>query len=98
MRTQFRLWDQAAVYAGDQLLVREPDEVTPESLEADTTFFGDGLGLDSIDVLELAVAVEQRWGVRIDNRELGQQVMTSLGSLVAFIEEQRQGLEQGHDQ
>ncbi len=62
----------------------DPEEVTPE-----TPFFDGGLDMDSIDVLELAVAVEQAYGVRIDNRELGQKVFTTLGSLADYIEANR---------
>ena len=51
--------------------------------------FVDGLGLDSIDVLELVVAIEQRWNVRIDSRELGEQVFVSVGALADYIDEHR---------
>lgn len=62
------------------------EDITPEEITRETTFFIDGLGLDSIDVLELVVAIEQRWGVRIDNKELGQKVMVSVGTLLDYIQ------------
>ena len=61
-----------------------PGEVTPEA-----TFFHDGLGLDSIDILELVVAIEERWNVKIDNRELGEKVFACVGALVDYIEKNR---------
>lgn len=41
------------------------DNVAPESIVSEAPLFGEGLGLDSIDALELAIAIEQRFGVRI---------------------------------
>ena len=65
--------------------------VAPEDITRDTRFFLGGLEVDSIDVLELVVAVEERWGVRIDNQELGRRVMGSVGALADFIESQLGG-------
>ncbi len=64
-------------------------DVDPEQIKDDESLFGEGLGLDSIDVLELVVMIEQEYGVKIDNKELGQKVMMSLGSLAEYIESQR---------
>jgi len=62
----------------------DPSELTPE-----TAFFADGLNLDSIDILELAVMVEELYGVSIENRELGEKVFITLGTLARYIEENR---------
>ena len=67
------------------------EDVSASEITRETTFFQGGLGLDSIDVLELVVAVEQRWGVRIDSKELGQKVMVSMGALVDHISAQLGG-------
>jgi acyl carrier protein len=64
-------------------------DVKPDDITGETTFFHDGLGLDSIDVLELVVAIEQRWNVRIDSRELGEQVFVSVGALADYINANR---------
>lgn len=64
-------------------------DVDPEQIKDDESLFGEGLGLDSIDVLELVVMIEQEYGVKIDNKELGQKVMMSLSSLAEYIESQR---------
>ena len=64
------------------------EDVSAEQITRETTFFGDGLGLDSIDILELVVALEARWGVKIDNKELGQEVLASVGSLLDYLDAQ----------
>jgi acyl carrier protein len=61
------------------------DDVTPEEILDDEALFVEGLGLDSIDALELALAIEKRWSVKIRNEELGQKVMFSVDTLAAHI-------------
>jgi acyl carrier protein len=41
------------------------EDVSPEQIEAEAPLFGDGLGLDSLDMLELAMAIEQKYGVKL---------------------------------
>ena len=60
-------------------------EVNPEDLTEDTFFFDGGLGLDSIDILEMAVMIEEDYGVVIDNRELGEKVFITIGTLAKYI-------------
>ncbi len=60
-------------------------DVSPEEVTREASFFHEGLGLDSIDVLELVVSVEERWDVRIDNRELGEEVFVTVGTLADHI-------------
>ena len=47
------------------------DDVTPDGIETDAPLFGEGLGLDSIDALELAVAIDRRFGVKIRAEDEG---------------------------
>jgi acyl carrier protein len=55
-----------------------------------TPLFGpDGIGLDSIDVLELVLELERTFGVTIENQETGMQVLGSVDSIAAFILSQR---------
>ena len=61
------------------------EDVKPEDLSADAPLFGAGLGLDSIDALELAVIIERHYGVRITDMEVGKQAFTSLRALDRFI-------------
>ena len=58
----------------------------PASIETDAPLFGEGLGLDSIDALELALAFHKEFGVRTqENDENNRQYYYSVGSLVKFI-------------
>jgi acyl carrier protein len=54
-------------------------------LEVDGPLIGGTLGLDSIDVLEMVIMVEKDYGLRIDNRELGEKVFASLRTLAAYL-------------
>lgn len=60
-------------------------DVEPESIDDAAPLFGDGLGLDSIDALELVVGVEQEFGVRIEDEAVGAKVLSSVDSLAAFV-------------
>jgi acyl carrier protein len=62
-------------------------DLLPQSLDADGPLVGGALGLDSIDVLEMVIMVEKDYGVRIENRELGERVFASLTTLAAYIAE-----------
>jgi|GEM_PF-456599 len=50
-----------------------------------TTLFGDGLGLDSVDVLEVVVAVERKYSLKIRDAKAGQQIFRSIGSIADFV-------------
>jgi acyl carrier protein len=65
-------------------------EVTPESIEADSDLYGDGLGLDSIDILEIALVVSKQYGIQIKTEgDDNFRIFKSLGSLSAYIAEKR---------
>ncbi len=77
-----------------ELIVRELhlDDVTPDSIDSETPLFGEGLGLDSVDALELAMAIQNAFGVEINPDDAEQRsVMTSVRRLAAYIEELRSG-------
>ena len=64
------------------------DDVRPDEIEDESPLFGDGLGLDSIDALELAVAIEKRFGVKIAAEdEQNKQIFRSVASLAQHIGE-----------
>ena len=66
------------------------EDTTPEEIETDAPLFGDGLGLDSIDALEIAMVLEERYGVTLeDDPEANQQIFESVRSLAAFVVESR---------
>ncbi|UCF34868.1 MAG: hypothetical protein JSV78_06090 [Phycisphaerales bacterium] len=56
-------------------------------IDDDAPLFGDGLGLDSLDALQLAVGVEKRFGVSISDREEGQRAFQSINTLAAYLRE-----------
>jgi acyl carrier protein len=66
------------------------EDVKPEDIKADEPLFGDGLGLDSIDALELAIVIERNYGVKIksgDDKNV--EIFSSLASLAKHIEAHR---------
>lgn len=66
------------------------EDVKPEDIDVDAPLFGGGLGLDSIDALELAITLERAYGVRIKSGDSrNEEILSSLGSLTKFIEENR---------
>ena len=60
--------------------------ITPEEIEDDMPLFDEGLGLDSIDALELAMALQERFGVQIqDDPDENREIFASVKSLAAFV-------------
>jgi acyl carrier protein len=59
--------------------------ICEKDITADEPLVGGGLGLDSIDVLELVMMIEKDYGVKIDNKELGIKVFASLNTLADYI-------------
>jgi acyl carrier protein len=57
----------------------------PEMIEDDAPLFGEGLGLDSVDALELVVALEKEFGIKIKSQEIGREVFSSVSTLSDFI-------------
>lgn len=60
--------------------------VSAEKIVDDAPLFGGGLGLDSLDALQLAVSVEELFGVAIADEESGKEAFQSIDALVAFIQ------------
>lgn len=61
-------------------------DVTPEDIDEDAPFIGGSLGIDSIDLLEMVMMLEKDYGVKIDNKELGEKVFATLRALATHIE------------
>ena len=55
-----------------------------------TPLFGEGLGLDSIDVLELVIEIERTFGARIEDEKTGMDVLRSVDTIAAFITRHRE--------
>ena len=62
--------------------------VAPSSIGDDQELFAGGLGLDSVDALELVVGIEQRYGLTVQGDDLDQSIFASVSSLAAFVERQ----------
>ena len=66
------------------------EDLTPEQIGSDDALFGDGVGLDSIDALEIGLALEERYGIEIgDDADANQERFASIQSLAAFVAEAR---------
>jgi len=65
------------------------DDMSPDDIKNDAPLFGDGLGLDSIDALEIIVLLDNDYGIRLSNPEEGKEVFYSINSLAGFIEKNR---------
>ena len=68
------------------------EDVTPEEIDSVEALFGDGLALDSIDALELALALEGRYGVTVqEDAEQNERIFANVRALATFVAEQRPG-------
>ncbi|MDF2042556.1 MULTISPECIES: phosphopantetheine-binding protein [unclassified Pantoea] len=66
------------------------EDLSPDDIETDAALFGDGLGLDSIDALELGLAVKNRYGVTLSaESETLRAHFFSVATLAAFVNQQR---------
>ena len=63
--------------------------VTPEDIKDDEPLFGEGLGLDSIDSLELIVLLDREYGIKITDPKDGRKVLVDINTMVAYIEQHR---------
>jgi len=57
----------------------------PEMIDDEAPLFGEGLGLDSVDALELVVALEKEFGIKIKSNEIGRDVFSSVATLSSFV-------------
>lgn len=63
------------------------EDITPDDIVEHHQLVGGELGIDSIDVLELVMMIDKDYGIKIDNKELGEKVFANLISLASFIYE-----------
>jgi acyl carrier protein len=61
------------------------EDIEPSDIDNDAPLFGDGLGLDSIDALEIIVLLEKEYDIKIKDRNQGKEAMYSIESLAEFI-------------
>lgn len=66
------------------------EDITLDEIDASAPLFRDGLGLDSIDALELAVILDKKYGIKIKSSdERNKEIFSSLNALADFITENR---------
>ena len=63
------------------------EDMEPDEIDTNEALFGDGLGLDSIDALELIVLLEKNYGIKIENPKDGQKIFHSVKSMAEYITE-----------
>ncbi|PLW97720.1 MAG: acyl carrier protein [Marinilabiliales bacterium] len=61
------------------------EDMEPDDIDETDPLFGNGLGLDSIDALELIVLLEKEYGIKIENPKDGQKIFYSIKSMAEFI-------------
>ena len=65
------------------------EDLQPEDIDNDAPLFGEGLGLDSIDALELIVMMEKNHGIRVKDPSAGKEIFKSVNTMAACIEANR---------
>ena len=63
------------------------EDIEPEDIKAEDPLFGDGLGLDSIDALELIVLLEREYNIKIKDPAEGKKIFESLKTMAEYIKE-----------
>ena len=65
------------------------EEITPADIENDAPLFGAGLGLDSIDALELIVILNRYYGIKLANPAEGKEIFKSVSSIADYVAKNR---------
>jgi acyl carrier protein len=65
-------------------------DLTPADIKDDEPLFGDGLGLDSIDSLELIVLLKREYGINIQDPKEGRKVLVDVNTMATYIEQNRE--------
>lgn len=65
------------------------DDLKPEDINADEPLFGTGLGLDSIDALELIVLMEKNYGIKLQDASEGKKIFVSVRVMAEYIQANR---------
>lgn len=65
------------------------EDIAPEEIETDAPLFVEGLGLDSIDAVELVAILEKNYGIKVTQMETARAAFASVGTLASFVTEHR---------
>jgi acyl carrier protein len=61
------------------------DDITPEEIEDDGLLFGEGLGLDSLDAVEIVVLIQRNYGLEIIDEEQAREIFQSVNTLARWV-------------
>ena len=65
------------------------EDIKPEDIDNDAPLFGEGLGLDSIDALELIVLMEKNYGIKLQDPAKGKEIFKSINVMADYIQKNR---------
>lgn len=65
------------------------EDVKPDDIDNDAPLFGEGLGLDSIDALELIVLMEKNYGIKLHDANQGKEIFQSINKMAEYIQQNR---------
>ena len=65
------------------------EDMKPEDIDENAPLFGEGLGLDSIDALELIVLMEKNYGIKLQSADQGKEILKSVRVMAEYIKEHR---------
>lgn len=65
------------------------EDLTPADIDENAPLFGEGLGLDSIDALELIVLLERGYGIKLTNPAEGKKIFKSVASIADYVSKHR---------
>lgn len=65
------------------------EDIASEDIDPEAPLFGEGLGLDSLDALELVVMIEKEYGIKITDIKTGRRALASVSAMARFIQEHR---------
>lgn len=65
------------------------EDMTAQDIDARAPLFGEGLGLDSIDALELIVLLEREYGIKLTNPAQGKEIFRSVASIADYVSKNR---------
>ena len=63
------------------------EDIKAEEIKDDEILFGEGLGLDSLDAVEIVVILQRNWGIEIKDMEQGKEIFFSIDTLAKYIKE-----------